>query len=351
MAMAVHGHHSLQHPRLTPRQHAAIEVDPGDLPPDMNEAPSREPPASAVRAAAAEVLSVWRHERPDPGPFPGTAQRIMDLLHRPQPDFNRLVVALSQDAAIASKLLAVANSAKYAGGGEIQGVRAAVMRIGMQEVGKIAVGLAGRALFDASSKKEYALFPHIWGTLFHEAMTAGFAASLLALTTRGADADRAFLAGMLHDIGKPIALRSLVRLQGKGVMGWALVSGAIPQILEAVHLEVGVAAMQAWKLPAYLQAVAAQHHDPIVGREPQLMETHFVRVVDGIQATRAGTLQPAQQQALQQSCEVLGIEPPRLRSLTTEIAELAARVTEIFGVADPAGPSPAPAGPQKRVQR
>src|SRR5262249_47020265 len=116
-------------------------------------------PAELVDGAAAQALAHFHANRPGPESFPGHPTRILDALQERDPDFNKLVRIIGQDAAIAARLLQVANSAFYATAEEAQSVRAAAMRIGLRQVGQIAMGFAGRSLFDADARSQYDLFP------------------------------------------------------------------------------------------------------------------------------------------------------------------------------------------------
>jgi HD-like signal output (HDOD) protein len=288
-----------------------------------------------IEVAAAQVLEAWRAERPEPPTFPGVARRIIEVLKQPNTDVNRLVAVLRQDVATAVRLLAVANSALYAGSGTVESIRAAVVRLGLREVARISLGLAGGALFNAQSRREHALFPDLWAGTYHEALTCALGASALAASTRQGDPDRAFLAGLLCDIGKPVALRALIQLRRAGVLTWAMDHGAVGQIIDAVHVELGAAAVASWNLPAYLHAVVARHHEPVVSGEPALIEVHLVRVVSATRALAASTISAEQHAILRQSAAVLRLDRHRLRATATEVSEVAGHVSELLGVPDP----------------
>ena len=300
-------------------------------------APSRSPPCSpdVIAAAAERVLAHFDQNRPGPASFPNMAARIMDLLAAPDPDFNRLVQALGQDVAVTAKLLQVANSALHARGEEVETVRGAVLKLGMREVGQLAVGIAGRSLFETESRAEYALFPLCWDRLFHDAMTAAFSAGQLSLSAGAGRSDSAFLAGLLHDIGKPIALRSLASLFVEGKLDRGALEGGVDALLERVHVEIGAVLTDEWALPEYLKAAAARHHEAEIPADRAHDELHIVRVVDGLKAHREGAILDEQRLILRNSAAALRLAPRMLRVCATEHVELAARVTEIFGVADP----------------
>jgi putative nucleotidyltransferase with HDIG domain len=84
---------------------------------------------------------------------------------------------------------------------------------------------------------------------------------------RGSEAhpEEVYLAGLLHDVGKPLvgallldAERQLLRKLGVPVMGESLWM----RIVDDCHAEVGVALAHRWQLPAAVAAVVGQPHDP-----------------------------------------------------------------------------------------
>src|SRR5215831_12896160 len=202
------------------------------LPPEIGE--------DEIQRAAGAVIEHSAKNNPGPASFPGIATRIVDLLAASEPDFNRLVQVVGQDIAIAAKLIQVANSPLYTGG-DVVDVRTAVLKLGLKEVGKIALGLAGRSLFKAESRAEFGLFPVVWDQIFHDAMTKAFAASWLSLFARVGRSDGAFLAGMLQDIGKPIAARALAHLVMNGAVDDKILRGGVGVVIERAHVEIGKA--------------------------------------------------------------------------------------------------------------
>src|SRR5262249_11023057 len=171
-----------------------------------------------------------------------------------------------------------------------------------------------------------------WDALYHQSMTAAFACAAMSMSARVGQSDRAFLAGMLHDVGKPIALRSLAALHQAGRIDARVIEGGVDAVLERVHVRVGSSMTITWSLPEYLRAVAGQHHEEAPVGDPEL---HVVRVVDGLACERAGALDDAGRAAMAFSARALRLDERRLRVAATELEGLAAKVSEIFKVTDP----------------
>jgi HD-like signal output (HDOD) protein len=334
-------------PRAEPRADARAEAravpsstDASGAPVEV--APAAEPmpvvllrqPSERVDAAVAALANHFAFNPPRLGAFPGTAARILQLFKESDPDFNRVVHELQQDAAVVTKLLNVANSAFFAGGEDVNDIRGAVLRIGMRDVSQIALGVAGQSLFEPSSRSAFALVPAKWNELFHTSMSAAFATAWLSQVARVGRSDHAFLSGLLHDVGQPTALRGLAQLVIEGTLDRDVLAD-IDQILDATHIEIGTSVTTLSALPEYLCAAAAKHHDAEVPPGPEHAEVHLVRIIDGIAAQRRAALTPAQKSALEASASALALDPRWMHVAVTEYETLAAQVTRMFGVADP----------------
>ena len=232
------------------------------------------------------LLAHYRAHPPDPASFPALAVRVMDLLEQPEMRVEELAKSVAMDQAIAARVLKVANSVIYRRGQDVEELPAAIVRLGLREVGQIAAGVAGRSLFDMEVRAEIETFRERLSRLFLDAMTIAYGASWLAVECRVGRPERAFLAGMLHDIGLPVALQSLARLIIGGQIPAPSDPAQIDALLADVHLEVGSDVSAVWCLPPYLLAVCAHHHDAHLPSEADNAELHLVRVVSGLQSLR-----------------------------------------------------------------
>jgi HD-like signal output (HDOD) protein len=296
--------------------------------------PEAPPPDPRVELAVAALTTHFESSPPRLGAFPGTASRIMQVFGEGEPDFNRVVHELQQDAAVVTRLLNVANSAFFGGTGTVDDIRGAVLRIGMHDVSQIALAVAGQSLFEASSRDAFSLLPAKWNELFHTSMSAAFATSWLSQFARVGRSDQAFLTGLLHDVGQPIALRGLVQLVIDGALDRGVLE-VVDAIIDEVHVDLGRSVTALSGLPDYLCAAASLHHDAEVPVGPERAELHLVRIIDGIAAQRRGPVSPAQQDALTRSAAALSLDPRWNHVAATEYESLAAQVTRMFGIADP----------------
>ncbi|MCA9564012.1 MAG: HDOD domain-containing protein, partial [Myxococcales bacterium] len=254
-------------------------------------------------------------------PFPAVALEVMSLVHQPDVAINELVRLVNQDQALTVQLLRVANSAYFSRGEQIKSARQAIVRLGMRETAMVISASSSYSLFRVGSRRTAALQSMI-DEIWLEGVTNAFGAVWFAMETQKGDPDLVFLAGMLHDIGKSIALRALMRLVTNEEETMKSVLPLAPALLEAIHVDAGVGALVTWNMPTYLVEVCRNHHLP--ARQISDPETHLCRIVSGINRLRTQKLYPVTLETeVRQSCEHLGITPNQLRPLAAELRTLA----------------------------
>jgi putative nucleotidyltransferase with HDIG domain len=173
-----------------------------------------------------------------------------------------LGATIERDPALAAHVLRLANSAAYLGGARLQSIQQALVRIGTTQLRELVVAAALQSgVFRAGACAE--LVGALWA---HSAATAAYAREVArALRT---NVEIAFLAGLLHDVGKPVVLSLLLD-----------VSRATPDrppaavcvdALAVYHTRVGRDLAERWGLPGHVVACVASHHAfETAERDPQ----------------------------------------------------------------------------------
>ncbi len=187
-----------------------------------------------------------------PSTFPLIASQMIAMLRDPQVDLNKVVGAIQRDAATATALLKIANSPVFAPAVPISTLRGALLALGIRQVGELVIASAGRTLYEVPSRAEIAMFPHLWKSMFHDAMANAFTAGRIGLEVRGANSERALLAGLLIDVGRPIGLHlvATAMLDGMQRSDDFVVGAAIEETAPAL----GGTCVDAMRLPVELHA-------------------------------------------------------------------------------------------------
>ena len=291
--------------------------------------------APALERLILQVLAHFERHQPEPASFPALASRVIDLAEHPDVDIGRLAHLIERDPAICTAVLGVANSAANRRSDPVQSVRTAITLLGLKRVANIAVGVACRSLFDVEMRVEHDLFPGWWERLFHAAMTEAFTVSFIAMERARAASEGVFLAGMLHNIGKSLALRSLSGLLISGELPSIPNDEAIEAILQRTRVPVGVSALTTFNMPVQLIALCRHQDDTPLPATRENAEAHWVRLVSSLNELRMGTLATKLPlQVLLDSMQALGVSVDGVMAIARQLSEHSAEVGLLFSSDD-----------------
>lgn len=185
--------------------------------------------------------------------LPDLATRVIEMTADPDTPAAQLVRIVSKDPVIASRLLAMANSAYCAPMGEISTVTQAVVRIGTGAVRNLVVTISFY-----SRMYDQKLYGHDGRRLVDHSIGTAYLARLVG-DRAGTSRDEAFLCGLLHDIGKLVILKLAHDHQRQ--TGTPMDPGELADVLQAEHAEVGARMLHRWNLPTTLEEPILYHHD------------------------------------------------------------------------------------------
>lgn len=286
--------------------------------------------AAAVSILSESVLEHFRSDDREITAFPALAFQLSGKVDRSDWDVGPLVRVIGQDAAIAAHVIKAANSAYYAGVREIETLPDAVVRMGTREAADVAVAAAVKALFDPEVRAAQRTLPTVWNRLWIHSLRTAAGARWLAASLGKGDPERAFLGGLLHDIGKTFALRSLTTLIVSNVLKAPVPEGVAQAILEKVHCELGVEVAVFWNFPEYLTSICLLHH----GFSPppdEAAELHLIRVASGMDEILSHSwYDPTLIQEMQISAGILGVDAATLYKLAEQLPTLGEQLASGF---------------------
>ena len=193
--------------------------------------------------------------------FPQAAVRALQLMRDPRANLSDVVKSASGDPAIAGLIMRLANSALFGARTRISTLSKAIVRLGFATAQKVITSAALRPLF--SSRRLQDAWQH--------SLEVADLAEQLACQTGAIDPGEAYLAGLLHDVGR-IALLSLpvydlARLRGleEGGCGSAYAENLL---LRTDHAALGARIAASWGLPDAMVSAIRQHHRPEAAESP-----------------------------------------------------------------------------------
>jgi len=216
-----------------------VEDDDGDL-----GAPDR------FSAALFEDLASGELELPS---MPAAIATALAHLDDPAASLRDVAAILARDPALAAQCLRAANSALRAPRAPIHSLADAVARLGSSNVREMLAVEALRAGVFRAGSVPAGLLQRLWT----HAARAAVAAREVAILAR-VDVDSALLVGLLHDVGRPLALGLLAGVQRR--LGELMAPADLRSAVDALHGPLGAILVGEWNLPTHLGAAAQHHH-------------------------------------------------------------------------------------------
>ena len=183
--------------------------------------------------------------------MPEVAQKCLATIRDPKFVQSKLTAELEREPLLAASVLRTAMSAAHAGSG-VKTLDQAVTAIGQQKLKSLIVEFMARELFRSANPRIQTAVKNVWQ---HSVTVAVLARDIAALTT-GANSDVCYLAGLLHDVGKPVLAAMLLeaeKMLGKDRPDWMDIS-VWTTTIDSTHRKVGVALATEWKLPEEVTA-------------------------------------------------------------------------------------------------
>jgi putative nucleotidyltransferase with HDIG domain len=190
--------------------------------------------------------------------LPVVATKCLQILRDPDFQHRKLVTQIETEPVLAATIVRAANTAAH-GGTTVKGLDQAVTRVGAQRLKSVIVEYASRELFQSTDRRIAEASRKIWD---HSVAVAYLSRDIAAFAGHE-DGDACYLAGLLHDIGKPVVAAMLLEAERKlarDTPSW-LDFSVWTQTIESVHRKVGVALSNEWKLPEEIGAAIRDCND------------------------------------------------------------------------------------------
>jgi len=224
------------------------------------EAPAN-PDSEAGLGTNDKLQNIIRTTRDLPA-MPQVASKVLELSSDPNTSADQLQQVISDDQAMTGRILKIANSAMYSCSRKVKTLTEAIVMLGFNSIRSLVVTSAARNLYNTrkvtTGLKERLLWEHSVG--------AAFACRLLVQERIPKLAEEAFLAGLMHDIGKlvlnlrvPEQFDEIVQLVYNDNRSFHLTE---KEILGFNHAEVGARLVNKWNLSPVLEDTILNHHNP-----------------------------------------------------------------------------------------
>lgn len=190
---------------------------------------------------------------------------------------SRVIEIAEREPALAARLLSVANGVLSAPTKPILTLRDALIRLGVKRVATLLTSFALMRVFVPTSPAQRGLWRHA-------IETAVAAQEIAAAGSWGIDTRQAYVAGLLHDIGRFVVFeydpQDFGSVEGADWTAPHSLIAAERARIGIDHADVGCMAARSWWLPRVLIEVIRLHHDhgPLEGKTPSAA-VPMVRIV------------------------------------------------------------------------
>jgi HD-like signal output (HDOD) protein len=187
--------------------------------------------------------------------------KLMQVLDDPRSGSADMGHVIAEDQGLTARILAVVNSALFALPWKVESISAAVRVVGTSQIRDLAVATSVLSLYSEVPNDLLDV-----DSFRYHSLACGVTARVLA-GQRGEDnAERFFVAGLLHDIGKLILVMN-APTETRAALEEARATGRDLRECERDHVgcthdQVGGALLKKWTFPDALREAVRYHHMP-----------------------------------------------------------------------------------------
>ncbi|MCB2217353.1 HDOD domain-containing protein [Desulfofustis glycolicus] len=227
--------------------------------------------------------------------LPEILVKLLDACNSEGASLSYIASLISKDPVLTFKVLQLVNSAYYSVPRRFTGIEPAVVYLGANSIRNLAVATSIHQVFDRgrfSKIKHFNLNDFWWHSLLCATL-----ARRIAVKTGFASQDEAYLAGLLHDVGRLVLVSTfpkeheaiLLDTQDENNKIWAE-----NQLIGVNHCEAGYWLVGEWKINSLMAESIRCHHDSIehIGESFPLIK--IVYLANVLSKSRSGVDQVAE---------------------------------------------------------
>lgn len=193
-------------------------------------------------------------------PFSPILNRLLASLASEEVSFTKLADLIEKDTVASANVLHLVNSALYARRGTVNSVRHALSLLGINKLRNAVLGMSMARMWN------HVHMPPQWSMSsfnMHSVASAQMA-DLLAQKLPVSYPEGAFVAGLLHDVGRLLIAVGLPdefsQTVERAEQGDCSMTEAEQELLGFTHAELSADALLAWNLPTPIQEAVRDHH-------------------------------------------------------------------------------------------
>lgn len=233
--------------------------------------------------------------------LPEVAGKVVRLTQDPDSEAADLAKLIQSDQTLAGHVMRVANSAAYSPNSSMVSLQQAITRLGMKLMAEIALSASiNTRLFNTPGFEQHISYE------IKYSLASGLWAKEVARACRK-NVEAGFLAGLMHDIGRPVAIQSILDIAEK--LKLKLDKSEILKLEEQFQNEIGVCVVEKWEMPKsvcqsveyfhkYTEPHSVQMQTMIVVAGSRIASHYMSEMNDEIDKTECETIDELKEQSV-----------------------------------------------------
>ena len=264
-----------------------------------------------------EIKQLLEQQPLDIPVFHSVALKLTVMIPDPFCEIDDIVRVINEDQALSAQVLKMANSSAYMGLVKAETIKASALRLGMRQITALAMTASQQSLHISNNAVVSGVMNELWG---HSMACASGAWWVAQNTGHHGILDHAYLAGLLHDIGKLYLLKSVEKLLNNKEINVPVDRQLLIDIFSEMHVEQGCRLMDHWNIPPIYHSVVENHHTEKYDRVDSLLTV--VRFVNAASRNISMSLNPeeAQNSMSIPEAEILGMDEIKCQKMESVMA-------------------------------
>lgn len=198
-------------------------------------------PPDAVSNKISEILQERiKKQQLEVPMLPEVAGKVLRLTQDPESEASDLAKLIQSDQTLAGNVMRIANSAAYSPNSQMVSLQQAITRLGMRVVAEIAVSASvNSSMFNTPGYEKHISYE------IRYSLASGLWAKEVARACRK-NVEAAFLAGLLHDIGRPVAIQSILEIAKENNLNPS--KDTVFDLEEEFQQEIGLCVLETWEM-------------------------------------------------------------------------------------------------------
>lgn len=255
--------------------------------------------------------------------------QIIEVIGSPFSSAVHIADVVNKDSSLAAKLLKLVNSSFYGFPSKIDSISRAVTLLGTKEISSLALGISVLKVFEGIP--EHVLnMEKFWKHSISCAVFSGLISSRMGSLSE----ERFFVAGLLHDLGRLIMIKSMPNACLKALIMSIEENIPLYQAEESFfgfnHARVGGLLCREWKMPVTLEEMVFNHHEPDKARNiSEAGVVHLANILS--QATLPEIVPEGAFPGLSETVwDSIGIDPSDLLPIVRQAEKQTEDIVQIF---------------------